>query len=1166
MIYNKKLNVELNKQGIQGAQGEQGIQGPQGATGPQGVRGSLEFSGTEINAISDITEATYTITTASTGITSATMPILVGDTYINVTTQDVWICSTAGTPTTAKWMYQGRRCSDKDDSNRFRMFTPATDNGTMQITLTKSVVKGENPFGKIDDLLKITNTNGTSASNYTPYNRRIKIDPKKTYRYVAYVKQEDANYTDFFGVQGYRTYDRYIGELSTGTALNYAYFVNSTNFGTLGRWYMIVGYVVANGTTTAPADSGVYDMVTKQKVRTVTNFQWLSTATAIRQNGTLIRYTESASTKTGTAYLYDIRLDEINGTEPTLNELLNLDTTTKSKGTWTASTVYNTGDIVYLNGNSYICTANHTSGTSFSTTNWNLIASKGADGKNAITMTSTTTPNGEYNGQIGIWQGQVYQWDGTSWVLTSGILPTDPVLHYSFDELPDIPDGTNNFTGVIAGVSYTKEDIKGGYRFTLNGIDPYIHFRTNIGAVESLALCYRQKAISKTGGAYSNEAYIFYTDSSYSSISNFIPTPTESENIVRTTIPCDKTKTVAYIRLDMFAGEGHSAVIEVTDMYIGDASYTTPIIDNSGNRHNATDVKGLATKGVSGKALFWLKGQQPIRCQNVVKNKNTNFSFAVWVKATEIGNNGILGSRTGTWSNGWGLTDGAIFYLLKNQLQYNASVPIPKDNDFHLIIGVYDDTTMRSYLDGQKSSERTITLFEGEQAVSNIYLGAAYGGVGSSFDGSFDDFQIFDRPLSDQEVLGLYLARGNTPKRYTFADYQNSINGGKYHSTTKPTIAFEGDYYLNATDGYIYSYDGTAWVKITDYNDARYKMAMTDMINLAATNPNVPFISVTNAWIKNLAAGNILANEIATKELKLTGDGVIKSENYGKTTGGFEIKADGQATFANVETPIVLTSGNICFMRCMDISSYGSTSDETLSVEFETNAEGEFSVEVQLFDLGGSTTGTTFTGTLKIDETPTVIRNGLYSYKTTETRPTTKGTTHSVKFELTGKSRNFPVVMVVSLGEGNLSKTSWGYKQLVENVIVKTKTFCPDGSYSWNLFFTPSRISAKTNINVTESYVGTKGDEKNLVMPFFRYYPRNGTFPEFFATTPLCYGHGAISGLVKTSNVGNFGGYTVYLPVFWANKNKEDSIIIYRVSVLIEGEWSNRDLGTIFYL
>ena len=76
----------------------------------------------------------------------------------------------------------------------------------------------------------------------------------------------------------------------------------------------------------------------------------------------------------------------------------------------------------------------------------------GEDGKNAITMTSATTPSGEYNGQMGFWQGQPYMWNGSTWVKQIGDLPTDAVLHYSFDELPDYPDGTailyrnHNFT------------------------------------------------------------------------------------------------------------------------------------------------------------------------------------------------------------------------------------------------------------------------------------------------------------------------------------------------------------------------------------------------------------------------------------------------------------------------------------------------------------------------------------------------------------------------------------------------------------------------------------------------------------------------------------------------------------------------------------------------
>lgn len=392
---------------------------------------------------------------------------------------------------------------------------------------------------------------------------------------------------------------------------------------------------------------------------------------------------------------------------------------------------------------------------------------KGADGKNAITMTSATTPNGEYNGQIGIWQGQMYSWNGTDWVLTSGILPTDPVLHYSFDELPEIPDGT--------AITHFKGDTYNLWQqgFWGNNVQTVSNNNGNIHVV----------ANGQYGGVVLNQSYIrgnsvvvvvkVISGKLFVDIQNkhgMYQVLSQGSHTIKNYFSTNNEASL------LFTTNSSDAIeFEIEEVYIGNASYTTPLIDNSGNNHNATDVKGLVTKGVSGKSLNFLKGNHPIVCENVIKNKNTNFSFAIWVKATEIGNYGLVGSRTSTWSNGWGLTDGAICYLSKNQLQYNASVPIPKDNDFHLIVGVYDDTTMISYLDGQKSNERTLTLFEGEQDDSNIYLGALFGGLGSTFNGSLDDFQVFDRALSDQEVLGLYLARGNTPKQFTLNDYRLNL-------------------------------------------------------------------------------------------------------------------------------------------------------------------------------------------------------------------------------------------------------------------------------------------------------------------------------------------------------------------------------------------------------
>ena len=545
---------------------------------------------------------------------------------------------------------------------------------------------------------------------------------------------------------------------------------------------------------------------------------------------------------------------------------------------------------------------------------------KGEDGKNAITMTSATTPNGEYNGQIGIWQGQIYQWNGTSWMATSGILPTDPVLHYSFDDVPDFPEGTNIFTGVLTGPSFSKEDIKGGYRFIFNGIDPYVQFRTVREAFDSLALCYRQKAISKTGGVYINESYIFYTDGSYFSIRNYIPTPTEAENIVRTIIPCDRTKKIDFVRLDMFSGEGHSAVIDVTDIYIGDTSYATPVIDNSGNNNNATDVKGLVTKGVSGKAIKKINGSDKITTNFSLSG---DFSWSVWCRDFMTDT-----ARTLYICSGRRVSDGA-----GDQLTYvqagTGRIEVGSESDWKLSVkSIYSFgdsiwhlyTTVRQgrnyllYKDGIYQETITVSSVEDIKflTIANRFLPYA---EEQQIGYDFDDFQIFDRALSDQEVLGLYLARGNTPKQYTFADYQLDNSSGKYYGYEKPAVPFKNDTYLDTTTGYLYEYDGVKWVAITDVTDTRYNQAVNDMIAFATNNPTLPFLTARNAWIERLAVDGLLANKIATQELKIKNGGIIRSNNYNGTvkdgvitesgTEGWAIDSTGTAEFNNgvIKTP-----------------------------------------------------------------------------------------------------------------------------------------------------------------------------------------------------------------------------------------------------------------------
>ena len=70
----------------------------------------------------------------------------------------------------------------------------------------------------------------------------------------------------------------------------------------------------------------------------------------------------------------------------------------RSKGTWTPSTAYVNNsqyiDVVTNGGNSYSCKTSHTSGTTFSSENWNLVAQKGAKGDKGDTGNTPTIKAG----------------------------------------------------------------------------------------------------------------------------------------------------------------------------------------------------------------------------------------------------------------------------------------------------------------------------------------------------------------------------------------------------------------------------------------------------------------------------------------------------------------------------------------------------------------------------------------------------------------------------------------------------------------------------------------------------------------------------------------------------------------------------------------------------
>lgn len=118
------------------------------------------------------------------------------------------------------------------------------------------------------------------------------------------------------------------------------------------------------------------------------------------------------------------------------------------------------------------------------------------------------------------------------------------------------------------------------------------------------------------------------------------------------------------------------------------------------------------------------------------------------------------------------------------------------------------------------------------------------------------------------------------------------------YEANKPAV-FSGDYYLNTTDSYIYTYDDESnkWAKISDYADYRYSIAMNDIIGALQDTKLTNFITAKTGWFENLAVGILRSQKLFSKEITLTDGGLIQSDGFQSGKSGWQIDYNGKAEF-----------------------------------------------------------------------------------------------------------------------------------------------------------------------------------------------------------------------------------------------------------------------------
>ena len=153
------------------------------------------------------------------------------------------------------------------------------------------------------------------------------------------------------------------------------------------------------------------------------------------------------------------------------------------------------------------------------------------------------------------------------------------------------------------------------------------------------------------------------------------------------------------------------------------------------------------------------------------------------------------------------------------------------------------------------------------------------------------EYTTGETTLTSPTIIGTNGMKGDTG-----AKGNDGSRGGQYWGRTTPASPVKGDIYLDVTKMYLMEYNGTTWATVP-YTDTRYTQAVQDII--ASATDSAQLMQIANAWVANLVAGTVLANQLMAKNLTVLDGGSIQSQNYKAGTSGWKIDSNGRAEFEN---------------------------------------------------------------------------------------------------------------------------------------------------------------------------------------------------------------------------------------------------------------------------
>jgi hypothetical protein len=225
-----------------------------------------------------------------------------------------------------------------------------------------------------------------------------------------------------------------------------------------------------------------------------------------------------------------------------------------------------------------------------------------------------------------------------------------------------------------------------------------------------------------------------------------------------------------------------------------DEGHGTRVADGSGNDNDGVISGGASwVTGVEGTALSFDGGNSQVKVSdNTVLEPASTATIAAWVRHTGSpgaysyvaakGANGCIAASYGLYS---GPNGGLQFYVSQHRGSVFArSADAGQrvwDGNWHLVVGTYDGTTIRLYVDGTQVGTGTAWKGSLEYLLpdsNDFYIGNYPGCAEHAFLGAIDDVTVWNRTLTAAEIAGLLTPGGTPPSPPTSPPGGGSQGGG----------------------------------------------------------------------------------------------------------------------------------------------------------------------------------------------------------------------------------------------------------------------------------------------------------------------------------------------------------------------------------------------------